>query len=429
MKKIMSLAVAALTGGGVLTSALDAKAAPTCASLTGSNAVVTIAGSSASQPIWAAIATHLTGISIIYQAPSSCVGLSDVTTGATETTQPLFMDGSAAGVQCTGSNPVDIGVSDVFPASCGSAITWPAAGFQDFPGPVQAMAMAVPYTSTANSISADAAYVVFGWGASNPQYEVQPWTTYDQVFIRTPTSGTETMIGSAIGLASSKWLSQAPDAGASQEQTSTGNLLKALQAAAAGATPSAAIGILSVTNADTYRGALGQNDAGTPTGGLKVLAFQAKDQDCGYLPDSDATHYDKINVRQGRYDIWGPLHLVTAVSASDAGTPTNTSVAAVIDYVNAIGLATADVQTSIQASASAHLVPQCAMQVSRSAEVSPVQGGGIASYQPPIGCGCYFESLVNGGTPYSKYCTACTSDSSCTSPSYSKCNFGYCEAQ
>lgn len=264
MKKIISLAVAALSGGAVLASAIDAKAAPTCSSLTGSNAVVTIAGSSASQPIWAAIAAQLTGISIIYQAPSSCVGLSDVTTGATETAQPLYMDGSASGVECTGSNPVDIGVSDVYPASCGSAITWPAAGFQDFPGPVQAMTIVVPYASTAYSISYDAAYVVFGWGASNPQYQVTPWTTSDEVFIRTTTSGTETMIGSAIGLAPSKWLSQAPDAGSGQQETSTGNMIKGLQTAAAGATPGAAIGILSVTNADNWHGAPDANDAGTP---------------------------------------------------------------------------------------------------------------------------------------------------------------------
>ena len=74
------------------------------------------------------------------------------------------------------------------------------------------------------------------------------------------------------------------------------------------------------------------------------------------------------------------------------------------------------------------------MQVSRSTEVSPVTGGGMASYQPPEGCGCYYESLKNGGTPYSKYCQACTADAdaggagACTS-AYPKCHFGYCEAQ
>ncbi len=419
MKKTMVCAVAALAASGVLTTALEAHAAD-CSTYTNP---VYIAGSSASKPIWAALAPSLTGVSIIYQGPSSCVGLADVTSGVADTTSAVYMDGSASGVACTNPGPVNIGVSDVFPASC-TSLTMPS-GFKDFQGPVQVMLMAVPYQSTASSISYDAAYTVFGWGGT--QYAVTPWTDYTQVFIRAPTSGTETMIGAAIGLAPSKWLSQVPDGGVSQQESGSGAVLKALQAAAGGANPNAAIGILAADLGDTYRGPLNAGvDGGAATGGLKILAFQAKDQDCGYLPDSDSTHFDKINVRQGRYDIWGPIHLVTAVDGS--GNPSNANVATIINTITANGLTDAQLQTVIKADANAHVIPQCAMQVSRSAEVSPIQGGGIASYQPPEGCGCYYESLKNGGSPYSPYCTACTGDSNC-SGSYPKCHFGYCEAQ
>ena len=59
---------------------------------------------------------------------------------------------------------------------------------------------------------------------------------------------------------------------------------------------------------------------------MKVLAFQADQvagQTCGYFPDSTANTFDKLNVRQGRYDIWGPLHFITAVDGG--GNPLGTS--------------------------------------------------------------------------------------------------------
>ena len=425
MKKKMVLAVAALAGGVVCATSSLASAAA-CNSYTNP---VYIAGSSASLPIWAALAPHLPNVSIIYQGPSSCVGLGEVTAGTADTSSAAYMDGSPKGVACTGTTgPVMIGASDVFPASC-SSLTWPAAGYQEFQGPVQVMLMAVPYTSTASSISADAAYTVFGWGGTS--YPVAPWTSWENIFIRSPTSGTETMIGSAIGLASSKWLSQVPDGGASWCNT------RAARAPSSRRSRRRAPARTSTRRSGSSRRTSGTRTADRSarttrarglTGGLKILAFQAADQKCGYLPDSDATHFDKINVRQGRYDIWGPIHLVTAVG--DGGVPTDAGVAQILNFVTANGLSNTDYQTLIQADANAHVIPQCAMQVSRSSEVTPVTGGGIASYQPPLGCGCYYESLKNGGSAFSSYCKACPNGASdCTNSSYSKCNFGFCEAQ
>jgi hypothetical protein len=424
MKKTMVCAVAALAAGGVVVTAADAHALPACNTLGNQNPVY-IAGSSASKPIWTALGGKIPGVDLIYQAPSSCAGLAEVTGASKDTNPPTFFDGSAAGVPCDPATVgnVTVGVSDVFPTSCAN-FTLPS-GYKDFTGPIQVMLMAVPYASTESSISYDAAYTVFGWGGT--QYPVAPWTDYTNIFIRTPTSGTETMIGSAIGLAPSKWLSQTPDAGAAQQLTGSGKVLAALQGAGAGTTPSAAIGILAADLGDTYRGAAGTNDAGAVTGGLKVLAFQAKNQTCGYLPDSDSTHYDKINVRQGRYDIWGPLHMVAAVDGT--GKPTSAAVASIVKFLQLdSSLATTDAQTVIQADAKAHVIPQCAMQVSRSAEVTP-DAPGMASYAPPNACGCYYESLVNGGNAYSKYCTTCTAATDCKNATYPKCNFGFCEAQ
>jgi hypothetical protein len=417
MKKSMMCALAALAGCGAITSAVDALAAD-CSTYPNP---VYIAGSSASKPIWAALAqaNALPGVSMIYQAPSSCIGLADVMGATADTSSAAFMDGTPNGVACTNPGTVNIGVSDVFATTCPN--TSVLGGFKDFQGPVQVMLMVVPYASTATAISADAAYTVFGWGGT--QFPVSPWTNYTNLFIRSSTSGTELMIGSAIGLAASKWLTQVPEAGAAQHEASSGAVVTALLAAASGASPNTAMGIVAADLGDQDRGPPGTNDAGVATGGLKILAYQATDQSCGYLPDSDATHFDKINVRQGRYDIWGPIHLVVPVDAT--GVPTNAQALSIVNTLTANGLSEAALQTVIQADATAHVIPQCAMQVSRSAEVTPVAGGGIASYQPPEGCGCYYESLKNGGTPYSKYCTPC--GLGCAAPSV--CHFGFCEAQ
>jgi hypothetical protein len=417
MKKTMVCALAALAASGVLTTALSADAAD-CGTYPNP---VYVAGSTASKPIWAALASKLTGISIIYQAPSSCVGLNDVATAVADSKPAIFEDGSSAGVACTNPGPVNIGISDVFPTSCAN-FTVPA-GFKDFQGPIQSMVIAVPYASTEYSISSDAAYTVFGWGGTS--YPVAPWTNYQEIFIRASTSGNQTLIGSAIGLASTKWLSQAPDGGASQALGSATLDLQALQGAGAGANASEAIGIMSSDLGDSFRGPAGVSDAGAVTGGIRVLAFQAADQKCGYLPDSDATHFEKINVRQGRYDIWGPIHLLTAVDGS--GNPTNAQAATLIKNLTFNGLTNAEAQTIIESDANAFVTPQCAMQVSRSGEVTPVAGGGMASYQPPMGCGCYYETLKNGGTPYSANADAGGSGA-CPS-AYPNCNFGYCEVQ
>jgi hypothetical protein len=175
------------------------------------------------------------------------------------------------------------------------------------------------------------------------------------------------------------------------------------------------------------------------TGGIKPLAFQATGQDCGYYPDSDLSHFDKINVRQGRYDIWGPLHFVT--NADSKGNPlaspqassnpvpsTSANVAkviAAITHTNLTSSSTPSLDAVIKAETTAHFVPDCAMQVTRTSEI-----GAEASYQPTMACGCYYENIIGSGTTFSSYCTTCSSSTDCKKVAgYPVCNFGYCEAQ
>jgi ABC-type phosphate transport system substrate-binding protein len=437
-------AVAALAGGCILAIAARADAA-NCNSY---QHPVYIAGSSASQPYLLALAKQFAtanppiNISIIYESPSSCQGLTDLlTSGMTETTGAVYLDGTADtattcdptnGVPGTGSY-VDIGVSDVFPQTCVDYSNIPplTASQKDWWGPVQAMVMAVQAGQTMYpAISAEAAYVVFGWSGQGGN-TVAPWTDPQSMFIRKPTSGTESMIAKAIGLPPTKWLAQSPvDGGTGQQQPNSGAVVTALKNAT---NMMSAIGILSTEYVDQNRST------------LHALAFQAKDpnggdQECGYLPDSSSTTFDKLNVRQGRYGIWGPLHFVTNVDGSGAPQPNSMSGSAAADVQSVIqylsfgsSLTSGQTLAMIQASASAYTVPPCAMEVSRAQD-----GGGVASAMPAGGmCGCYYEALAAGGnnpaalgTPTSSYCHACTSNTDCSGQgNYKKCNYGFCEVQ
>lgn len=455
-KTYTAYAVAAIAGGAVLTTAGPARAASVdCSNTTTVPNPVYIAGSTASQPILqalaAVLATQNPPISILYAGPSSCVGLEDVVGEQTETGGAkgwLYLDpttGSAA--TCTaGANAypaqyVDVGVADVFPSSCIQPQITVTSSFKEFHGAIQPMEIIVPWASSENSISYDAAYTVFGWAGT--QYPVMPWTVPTAVWTRGDTSGTQLMTANAIGLSGDKWLSGlSAEAGAAQIVSSSGNMVTDVETSGA-TNPNATIGILSAGTLDPLKAAPGTNDAGAATGGLKPLAFQAKDEDCGYYADSSLSTFDKINVRQGRYAIWGPLHFLANVDGS--GNPlanpmassntipsTSADVASVIALITHQGLTvnSTALQTVITAEAKAHFVPDCAMEVARSGEVTTGTAGGEMSYAPTGACGCYFESVVGGGTTVSSYCQTCSGNADCADAGvYTHCNYGYCEAQ
>src|SRR5262249_9798497 len=137
---------------------------------------------------------------------------------------------------------------------------------------------------------------------------------------------------------------------------------------------------------------------------------------CGYWPDSDSNSFDKANVRDGHYNIWGPLHMLARVSG---GAVTDPNAKKVIDYLS--GAVDPTAFDLIQIEAKGGVVPACAMRVTRDAEVGP-----MASFMPPKSCECKFVKESTGTAPST--CQTCTGDPACptTAP---KCNYGYCEVQ
>ncbi len=152
---------------------------------------------------------------------------------------------------------------------------------------------------------------------------------------------------------------------------------------------------------------------------LKILAYQHHQQDCAWLPDSSSTSYDKKNVRDGHYPLWGPLHFFTKVDSTN--TPTSPGAAAFIGYFTGKVQPPASVNL-LQLEIQSHTVPACAMHVQRSAEVGPV-----STYKATKACDCYFDLVATGATS----CKTCTQPSDCTGST--TCTMygttGYCEAK
>ncbi len=437
-KKIRAAHAAAwLLGGATLAISGPASAAGACNTLTNP---VYVSGSSAFKPVLQAVANVLgSAVSIVYQSPGSCEGLGYITGAMPDTDTPTLFVPNAATDTCTlplAGATIDIGLSDVYPATCHATFNMSipatlASGQADFLGPVQAMTFAVPKDSTQNIISAEAAYMVFGFAAATAANTIAPWSDPTQIFVRYYDSGTLEMIGTAINLLGSKWVN-ATNKSSAQTVGGTGPMQTALLAAEnVTADQSTAIGILSTSGLKT---------------GIKGLAFQGVGQSCSYYPDSGSTAYDKINVRQGRYEIWGPEHMVANVDGTGKPVGQNSNTVAVQTLINALlstsqalptqsdaGVADGGVTTLGETEVGALIaaisvpttgfIPQCAMQVSRTAEI-----GAEASYAPPAACSCAFETAT--GTPLSGHtCTSCSTDADCTVAGATHCHFKYCEAE
>jgi hypothetical protein len=284
----------------------------------------------------------------------------------------------------------DVGISDVFASTCFQLPGGLPATVADILGPVQTMTFVAPAASEQRSISAEAAYYVYGFGADSG---VPPWNDETVMFHRDDQSGTQRMIAAAIGVPPTRWKGVTA--------TSSGDLLMRISMASL---ISSSIGILASDVAQDNRTS------------VRILAYRHFGQSCGYYPDSDEIQNDKANVRDGHYAIWGPLHLLTRLSG--LGYPVSSVAANVIGYLAGTKPAPPGLDL-IALEAQKHVVPQCAMRVKRVQEMGP-----LASFAPPGSCGCYYEQVANGGTS----CKPCAASLDCPA-SAPVCSYGYCETQ
>ena len=381
-------------------SAILAAAAPLAAAPCGTlPSPVYVSGSAQLLPLIRALSTALAAsaspITVVFQATDSCTAAS-----AFASTQSPLLTGSGQIWDYTGTQgscelgtgfASDVGISDLFPATCGKTL---ADNVSEQSGPVLALAFVVPKASQATSISRGAAYMVFGFGAQSSPF-ISPWNDPSKILHLAPTSATQLMLGLGIGVPAARWLPS------SNVLTSTSAMVAALASASDNA--NSTVGILSTDAADKQRAL------------LKDLAYQDPDQTCAYWPDSSVAGYDKQNVRDGHYPLWGRSHFF--FRSSDSGSPLSANVAVVLNLIS--GKSSTGALNVVQLETASGLIPDCAMRVTRSAEMAPLE-----SYMPESSCACYFTAVSTGAAPVS--CSACAADADCAGSTPS-CRFGYCE--
>jgi hypothetical protein len=406
------------TGGGTSSDA-GAPALPSCYDPdNGRGQVVYITGSSNFPPLLAKLAPLLAdpgagGYTPVYRVTSSCDGvrsmlgqapadrtISDPAPSASAQYATYFTPNGMA-VQCTlGSKgaTVDVGESDIFSSTC-PTFGEPGPTVEHVFGPIQAMAIVVPANSTQKSISAEVAFAVFGRGGKNAMGEsVAPWDAPSLYYIRNANTGTQQMIGRAIHVGADQFWGI--DRGTAKKVADTLPLLDPT-------TAEKAIGIISVDFYDSRRSS------------LQALAFQATGQNCAYLPDSTPFAFDKRNVRDGHYPVWGPLHFFAAAAN---GVPTSPAALAFLSVVTGNVNTETISEELLNAYIESSLVPTCAMSVQRTTEL-----GSLSGYSPHGQCGCYFELHATGKAPAE--CVTCTTSQDCTDTARPYCSHGFCEAQ
>jgi len=401
MRELLKLTVASCAAFAMLGLVHERQAAaqdapPTCASLPDP---IYVSGSSAIRPllqtVGAKLAAATTPSTIVYVSTGSCDGVNTIATSLKVTAGAKYVLATSGTLSdCTlpgGGQAIDLGMSDVFPTSCPDIDSTVLTGVGDFAGPVQSMNFVVPVAATHTTISAEAAYLTFGLGAAGKT----DWDNPDLYAIRNFQSGTETMLAQAINVPTNKW--KGVDKGGS------GGVITAVSTATS---PDKTIGILASTEADVAANRLT----------IKRLAFQPYGETCALYPDSSYASHDKFNVRNGLYQVWGPVHMLAKVNGSNV--PTNAKAKQLLDIL--LGSVVVDGVDPVQAEIDNNTVPQCAMNVERTSEL-----GTPKAYSPVGACDCYFASKTGGDV---SACTTCSADTDCTG-SAKKCNRGYCEVK
>ena len=158
-------------------------------------------GGSASKPLLATVGAALAGaedpLTVIYQSPGACFAITPYVDGTTITGTANYWDPDGTEQVCdlplTGIVP-DFGMSGVQGTLCEGVEEIPA-GIGDFAGPVTSWSILVPQVSSQTSISAEAVYFVYGYGATLGQ--VSPWTIDAELYSRNATSAA--LIAVALG--------------------------------------------------------------------------------------------------------------------------------------------------------------------------------------------------------------------------------------
>jgi len=337
---------------------------------------------------------------LVYQDQGACTGpyalaglASSTLTGTANYWDPTSGAKTACNLPLSGVS-VDFAFTDVKAENC-PLINYDDSllvGLLEVQGAVDPAAVLVPVGSTQQVISAEAFYLLYGFGAAAG---IAPWTKDDATYFqrRNEDSGTQLMFSLASSLPNNKYVGT--DAGGGS--TLVNNL-------AALTDPEAGIGFATAATADGHRDV------------VRNLAWQAPGQDVGYWPDSDATTFDKANVRSGQYAVWANVDFY-AYEGSTSGSYADADVQKLGDYFAGVSQPAGVAETITEAATKKKLVPVCAMHVARDTDMGPMYAS-----EPAEPCDCYFDYTNTGATT----CTACDDSNPCSGSDV--CRLGFCEA-
>lgn len=377
---------------------------PDCDSISGGAPIIYGAGGSAQRDLVGKAATVLENgsspIYVVYKDDAgACSGINGLSgLGPTTITGTAYYWDHSTGSKATcnlplAGAPIVFGVMGNSPGLC-PLVTDPSLveGIIDVTGPISSVNVIVPAASTQQAISAEALYLIYGFG---PAANIAPWNNPDPNYYihRDENSFVQIYVAAATGLPITKFYGV--DSGSN---SNTVAYLGALT------DPEAGIGFVSGDVVDANRST------------VRSLAYQHFDQNAGYWPDSSATTFDKANVRNGQYFLWGPNHFY-AIEGSTSGSYADPNVQVFLEYLSGVSQPAGTTQTITDTAILNRNVPVCAMQVTRDGDLGP-----IYKYNPPDPCGCYYDFTVTGATT----CSACDDATPCSGTDV--CRHGFCEA-
>lgn len=297
-------------------------------------------------------------------------------------TEPKECDLDSAGTKA------DLVLSDVFPQSCPAYATSSPSGIIDTTGPVSPYTLTMMKSATEPAILAEEAHFVYGAGrAAN----IKPWLS-DAAIVHLGTQDSGTLIlGQRIKLTPARFRGTVV--------VTAEDLINTLYTDS-----EHGIGILPTTLADRRRSE------------LRPLGFQAIGQKGAFFPDRRSTSFEKQNVRDGHYPLWGYLHTVLQKDPANPSQPLSKKGARLSDIF--LGKNTVGGQDSLLLAVQNGYVPQCAMKVTRASDSTT-----MTVFAPGEPCHCFFEHNISQGNLTCQQCPTGT----CASGGV--CRRKYCEAQ
>lgn len=369
---------------------------------------VLVTGAMSAEPLVKQVARLLaredaTPMTVMWQLKNSCSGVEAVVkdtqpgscaAGACAfgkakfwTLDPRDLDPKECELEMRGSK-VDLAVSDVFPQTCPVFAGAQLTGILDIPGPVSAYALLGAKQSTEGAMHAEEGHFVFGVGKAAG---VTPWVNDNALLLLGDQFAGQLLLAQQTKLPPGRWK------GALVKDDS--ELLTSLYN-----DTQASVGILPTTLLDSRRSS------------VRVLAFQARGQRGAFYPDRKNSSFEKQNVRDGHYPLWGYMHMILR---QDPGMPTQPlSVRGGRLAEILLGRKVVASKDPVLLQVQSGLVPQCAMKVSRQSDQGPLQP--LVNSEP---CGCWFEKNVMGGL---LGCQECPDGKTCT---VGTCRKNFCEVQ